>query len=293
MVTESLKERKDILWDVLAISANELLPNNRDMLADLQQQQTQKWKIFCSRTFIKMSSSLPECCVNMFIPGSGTFTAVALPGGVPVLQPDSRGLLPATLPRFPFPWCGWDAWGCGGWIPVDVTSPTRPTCCPIPVVLCEDVWDEASNPRRAPLVHIPPSWCGLNLNPVPAVLLRLNESVLARLANASSSGWNPPSLPLTIKPQPRRVAATLSAPVGSNLAALQSLKLPDEPESVKPDLIKPVFPLSGRCAPLWRRHLYRRVCCTQGGRGGLCLGLLSEAPPPLNTHTGLCHGRLL
>lgn len=89
---------------------------------------------------------LPECCVNILIPGSGTLTAAVLPGGVPVLLPGSRGLLPAPLPRFPFPWCGWDAWGCGGWSPVDVPSPTRPTCCPIPVVWRKDVWDEASKP---------------------------------------------------------------------------------------------------------------------------------------------------
>ncbi|TNN89244.1 hypothetical protein EYF80_000532 [Liparis tanakae] len=97
------------------------------------------------------------------IEGSGTFTAAVLPGGVPVLLlPGSRGLLPAPLPRFPFPWCGWDAWGCGAWSPVDVLSPTRPTCCPIPVVWCKDVRDEASKPPCAPLlVHIPPSWSGL------------------------------------------------------------------------------------------------------------------------------------
>lgn len=96
--------------------------------------------------FINVVAFLPECCVNILIPGSGTLTAAALPGGVPVLLPGSRGLLPAPLPRFPFPWCGWDAWGCGGWSPVDVPSPTRPTCCPIPVVWREDVWDEASKP---------------------------------------------------------------------------------------------------------------------------------------------------
>ncbi|MEQ2181178.1 hypothetical protein GOODEAATRI_008690 [Goodea atripinnis] len=77
---------------------------------------------------------------------SGTLATAVLPGGIPVLQPGSRGLLPVTLPRLPFPWCGWDAWGCGGWSPVDVTSPTRPTCCPIPVLLREDVWDQASKP---------------------------------------------------------------------------------------------------------------------------------------------------
>lgn len=76
----------------------------------------------------------PECCVNILMPGSETLTAAVLPGGVPVILPGSRGLLPALLPRLPFPWCGWDAWGCGGWSPVDAPSPTRPTCCPIPVV---------------------------------------------------------------------------------------------------------------------------------------------------------------
>lgn len=100
---------------------------------------------------------LPECSVKTLIPGSGTLTAAVLPGGVPVLLPGSRGLFPAPLPRFPFPWCGWDAWGCGGWSPVDVLSPTRPTCCPIPVVWCkEDVWDEASKPpARTPGSHSP------------------------------------------------------------------------------------------------------------------------------------------
>lgn len=97
-------------------------------------------------SFINVVLLLPECSVKILIPGSGTLTAAALPGGVPVLLPGSRGLLPAPLPRFPFPWCGWDAWGCGGWSPVDVLSPTRPTCCPIPVLWCKDVWDEASKP---------------------------------------------------------------------------------------------------------------------------------------------------
>lgn len=77
---------------------------------------------------------LPECCVKILIPGSGTLTAGVLLGGVPVIVPGSRGLLPAPLPRIPFAWCVWVAWGCGGWSPVDVPSPTRPTCCPIPVV---------------------------------------------------------------------------------------------------------------------------------------------------------------
>lgn len=121
--------------------------------------------------------SLPECCVNILIPGSGTLTAAVLPGGVPVLLPGSRGLLPAPLPRLPFPWCGWDAWGCGGWSPVDVPSPTRPTCCPIPVVWRKDVWDEASNPLRTSCSHSP-TWRGLArvvfLNPLPALLHRAN-----------------------------------------------------------------------------------------------------------------------
>lgn len=77
---------------------------------------------------------LPECCVKILIPGSGTLTAGVLLGGVPVILPGSRGLLPAPLPRIPFACCVWVAWGCGGWSPVDVPSPTRPTCCPIPVV---------------------------------------------------------------------------------------------------------------------------------------------------------------
>lgn len=127
---------------------------------------------------------LPECCVNMFIPGSGTLTAAVLPGGVPVLLlPGSRGLLPAPLPRFPLPWWGWDACGCGGWSPVAVPSPTRPTCCPIPVVWCKDARDEANNCPRAPLAHIPPSWSGLSrtvlLDPLPALLRRANANLLA------------------------------------------------------------------------------------------------------------------
>lgn len=79
-------------------------------------------------------SPLPECCVKILIPGSGTLTAGVLLGGVPVILPGSRGLLPAPLPRIPLAWCVWVPWGCGGWSPVDVPSPTRPTCCPIPVV---------------------------------------------------------------------------------------------------------------------------------------------------------------
>lgn len=37
------------------------------------------------------------------MPGSETLTAAVLPGGVPVILPGSRGLLPALLPRLPFP----------------------------------------------------------------------------------------------------------------------------------------------------------------------------------------------
>lgn len=100
-------------------------------------------------------SVLPECSVKTLILGSGTLTAAVLPGGVPVLLPGSRGLLPAALPRFPFAWCGWDAWGCGGWSPVDVLSPTRPTCCPIPVVWCKDDASKPPHPLRSPGSHSP------------------------------------------------------------------------------------------------------------------------------------------
>lgn len=125
-------------------------------------------------------SVLPECSVKTLILGSGTLTAAVLPGGVPVLLPGSRGLLPAALPRFPFAWCGWDAWGCGGWSPVDVLSPTRPTCCPIPVVWCKDDASKPPPPLALPWLTFPPparkNWSGLSptvfLNPLLALLHR-------------------------------------------------------------------------------------------------------------------------
>lgn len=125
------------------------------MLISSKQISSSLVKLLTGSAFINSVESLPECCVNMLIAGSGTLIAAVLPGGVPVLLPGSRGLLPATLPRFPFPWCGWDAWGCGGWSPVDVLSPTRPTCCPIPVVWPKDVRDEASKPPWTPGSHSP------------------------------------------------------------------------------------------------------------------------------------------
>lgn len=75
---------------------------------------------------------LPECWVNMLIPGSEALAVTAsLHAGVPALVA-SRGLLPELLPRLPLLWCGCCECPCGGlWSAAEAPSPTRPTCCPI------------------------------------------------------------------------------------------------------------------------------------------------------------------
>lgn len=165
-----------LMLDGMAISANASLSNSMESISESAEKKKKNKLDFISACRLTATYfSLPECCVNILMPGSGTLTGAVLPGGVPVLLPGSRGLLPTPLPRFPFPWCGWGAWGCGGWSPVDVPSPTRPTCCPIPVVWRED---EASKPPCARLVHIPPKLERPGPNTLPQSLPRRSFSGL-------------------------------------------------------------------------------------------------------------------